>query len=109
MTNYPNANNSPGYAYSPDPGTATYNNARTSGTFTIGADTTTTVVDANVKVGDIILFTANSAKGAALVTGNTDAAGVYIASVANGSFVVEHDDSVTAQGSTFNYVAFPSF
>jgi hypothetical protein len=110
MTQYPNADNSPGYNYAPDPGGMAYNNARTSGTFTISADTTTTVVDADVKVGDIILITPANAKAAVVVTGAGGlTAGVYVYSVANGSFIIEHDDSADAQGSVFNYVAFPSF
>ena len=109
MTNCPNADNSPGYSYAPDPGGLAYNNARTSGTFEISADTNTTKVDADVKATDIILITAANAKAGVLVGAGTDAAGVYIASVSNGSFLVEHDQSATAQGSLFNYVVFPPF
>jgi hypothetical protein len=110
MTLYPNADNSPGYDYAPDPGGLAYNNARTSGSFTVGADGTTTVVDANVVVGDIVLITASNLKGAAVIAGigNTPS-GIYVSSVVNGSFVVTHDNHADAEGSTFYYVAFPSF
>lgn len=111
MPNYPQTGElQPGYTYAPDPGGLAYNNARTSGTFTISADATTTKVDADVKLGDVVLLTANSSKGATMIAGGTNVtAGIYVSAVNGGSFTVTHDDHADAQDSTFNYVVFPSF
>ena len=110
MALYPNADNSPGYDYAPDPGGLAYNNARTSGSFTISAASVTTVVDANVYSGDVVLITASNLQGAKMIAGigNTPS-GIYVSSVVNDSFVVTHDDHADAEGSTFYYVALPSF
>jgi len=111
MANYPQTGElQPGYVYAPDPGGLAYNNARTSGTFTISADATTTTIDADVKLGDIVLITATSQKGATMIAGGTNVVnGLYVSAVNGGSFTVTHDDHASAQGSTFNYVVFPSF
>jgi len=110
MADYPNADNSPGYNYAPQPGTTMYNNARSSGSFDISTIATTTIVDADVKVGDIVLLTAADAKAATMIAGGTNVtAGIYVSSVVAGSFVVTHDDHAAAQDSTFYYVVFPSF
>lgn len=110
MTDYPNADNSPGYNYAPDPGVLAYNNARTSGAFTCAQAATTTITDAKVKVGDIVLITATNLKASAMIAGKTNVtAAIYVSSVIVGSFVVTHDNNATAAGSTFNYVVLPSF
>jgi len=110
MANYPNADNSPGYNYDPDPGGLAYNNARSSGSFTISAEGTTTVVDADARVGDIVIITASSQKGATMIAGGTNVtSGIYVSSVTEAGFVVTHDDHAEALDSTFYYVIFPSF
>ena len=110
MTQYPNADNSPGYNYAPDPGGLAYNNARTTGTFVLADAVTTTQVDADVQAGDIILLTAADSDAALVVSGAAGAtAGIYVSSVANGSFVVTHNSTSPATGATFNYAAYPSF
>lgn len=111
MPNYPQTGElGPGYNYAPDPGTITYNNARTSGTFMISEVGTTTVVDTDVVAGDIVLITAKDAKAAVMIAGNGNVpSGIYVSTVTNDSFTVTHDDHADAQGSTFYYVAFPSF
>ena len=110
MTNYPNADNSPGYSYDPDPGGLAYNNARSSGSFTCANATTTTITDSSVRAGDTVVITATNAKGALVITGvaaPTDySSAIYVSSVVAGSFVVTHD--ATATTATFNYVVFPS-
>jgi hypothetical protein len=108
MTNYPNADNSPGYDYAADPGGLAYNNARTTGTFDLAATATTTVTDTKVQSGDVVLLTAADVEAASVMSGGAGAtAGIYVSSVANGSFVVTHNTDLT--GATFNYVALPSF
>ena len=110
MADYPNADNSPGYNYAPQPGTTMYNNARSSGSFDISTIATTTIVDADVKVGDIVLLTAADAKAATMIAGGTNVtAGIYVSSVVDGSFVVAHDNDSDAEGSIFNYAVFRSF
>ncbi len=110
MTDFPNADNSPGYSYAADPGVLAYHNARSTGTFTVAEADTTTITDVNVKVGDVVLLTAANAKAAAMIAGGTDVtAGIYVSSVVGGSFVVTHDNNATAGGSIFNYVVLPSF
>lgn len=110
MAKYPNADNSPGYDYAADPGGLAYNNARAAGSFTLADAVTTTVTADNVKAGDTILLTAADSDAALVIMGDTGAtAGIYVSSVANGSFVVTHNSTAPATGATFNYVALPSF
>ena len=107
MTNYPNADNSPGYNYDPDPGNLAYNNARSSGSFTCAAATSTTITDSSVRAGDTVVITATNAKGALVITAvEPYPLAIYVSSVVAGSFVVSHDDD--AENATFNYVVFPS-
>ena len=110
MTNYPNADNSPGYNYDPDPGNLAYNNARSSGSFTCANATTTTITDSSVRAGDTVVITATNAKGALVITGVAPyPLAIYVSSVVAGSFVVSHDDDAgLATAATFNYVVFPS-
>ena len=107
MTNYPNADNSPGYDYDADPGNLAYNNARSSGSFTCAAATSTTITDSSVRAGDTVVITATNAAAALVVTGVAPTTGaIYVSSVVAGSFVVTHD--ADAENATFNYVVFPS-
>jgi len=110
MADYPNADNTPGYDYDPDTDGITHNNARSTGSFTIGNIGTTTVVDADAKVGDIVIITASSQKAASMFAGATDVeAGIYVSSVTEDGFVVTHDNADAALASTFYYAIFPSF
>ena len=110
MADYPNADNTPGYDYDPDTDGITHNNARSTGSFTISNIGTTTVVDADAKVGDIVIITANGQKGASMLAGATGVtAGIYVSSVTEAGFVVTHDDTSQSLDSTFYYAIFPSF
>jgi len=110
MANYPNADNSPGYNYDPDPDGVSYRNARSTGSFTISTEGTTTVVDADAEVGDIVIIAPSSQKAASMFAGATDVeAGIYVSSVTEDGFVVTHDNADAALASTFYYAIFPSF
>jgi hypothetical protein len=111
MTNYPNADNSPGYVYDPDPGGLAYHNARSTGRFTIDHNATTTVIDTDARAGDIVFITAANLKAAWMTSVsllNALSAGIYVSSVDNDSFTVTHDHHNNAEGAVFYYAVFPS-
>ena len=110
MTNFPNADNSPGYVYDPGHGSLAHNNARSTGSFTISTEGTTTVIDTDVEVGDIVIITPANQKAATMIAGGTDVtASIYVSAVVPDSFTVTHDNSDAALGSIFYYAVFPSF
>ena len=110
MANYPNADNSPGYNYDPDPDGVSYRNARSTGSFTISTEDTTTVVDADARVGDIVILAPSNQKAASMLAGAANVtAGIYVSSVTGDGFVVTHDNHDSALDSTFYYAIFPSF
>jgi hypothetical protein len=110
MTDYPNADSSLGYVYDPDSGGVAYNNARSTGSFTISTEDTTTVIDTEVQVGDIVIITAANQKAATMIAGGADVtASIYVSAVVPDSFTVTHDNSNAALGSIFYYAVFPSF
>lgn len=75
----------------------------TAGTFTMDADASTTVADANVTASSLIFITPTNASAATLVSGSS---GPYVTNrVAGVSFDVDTADAGSAAGTeTFNYL-----
>jgi hypothetical protein len=112
MANYPAAGASTGYVYDRDfdiPMSA-HNNARATGSFTVALAETTTISDARIRSGDVVLITPTNLKAAQLVGGVAPTTlGISVLSVVNGSFVVDHDLNAAAEGSTFFYSVLRNF